>query len=577
MYVNRKILHRILDLSLILWLVLIPVFWHLDLSRGVSGYYDVLSMAPYSFIHLVIFYVLGGLSLYFGGPSLFRLSALAFYFPLIQLANYPSLTIRDVYLHAAPVRTILENGHIVYPSDPAPSSWPSAFYIHGMLTTILGCDLVVANYILYFTLILTLTAVLFVLAEYFVNKGYSYARLGPLLFLPLFFNYLFDNFHHFSRTALAFVLLFSFLYAFATLRDRRGLLVQIAFLMAIIITHPFQSLALAVFLVAFTITAERVKTFGLTVLTTIAFAGWIFFQGSSTFLEAVLRLKTFFSVEYVKPIIETLPVKESIPLWGSLLRNYFRYSFLGLFGIAALLSGFAVYTIKRKKHDFVLAFMVSLFLSSAAVLFALLLLPDWQIPRFTPFAALAIAFLPVLVLGLKLSQYTSRLSRLTSERMPSAKRLIAVVLIFTVSLSGAVMALRFERNYYFGEVNHQPEHASLSFFFAHKSNSTSTAISWRTEIYSLLYNYKSTHKILRIWYLDLKNIGGNASLISLELTRLINKSDFVIEGMRDSYTLGDNGDSALRIVSSQVIDPQFAQIYSNGYYVLQARFVPKRP
>ena len=157
---RRQSIERIVRWAVIFWFIMLPLFWQFNLSVGKAGYYDVFSMAPSAGFHLMVFYILVLFDLYLRKPSLLILLLLSFYFPAIQLINYPYLTYRDVYLHAAPVETILADGQLNYTRDSAPQSWPASFDLHGISSIVLGLGLVNANYLLYFVIsvVLTLTS-----------------------------------------------------------------------------------------------------------------------------------------------------------------------------------------------------------------------------------------------------------------------------------------------------------------------------------------------------------------------------------------------------------------------------------
>ena len=185
----------------------IPLFWQFDFSNATLDTYDAFSMAPLGFFHIVIFYGLVFVFQYFNRKSsLFLLLLLALYFPFIQLANYPSLTIRDTFLHAAPTEWILETGSFVNVNNANANSFPGSYILYSIFSSVTGCDLITANIILYFVLLVCFVSVLYCFAKVFEKNGYVLSWLSPMLFLAFFFNILFDNFHHYSRTTFAFVI-----------------------------------------------------------------------------------------------------------------------------------------------------------------------------------------------------------------------------------------------------------------------------------------------------------------------------------------------------------------------------------
>jgi len=160
--------------------------------------------------------------------------------------------------------------------------------------------------------------------------------------------------------------------------------------------------------------------------------------------------------------------------------------------------------------------------------------------------------------------------RLGRFSLPIKRMLPSILVIFIVTLSATVMVLRFERNYYFGEMTHTNEQYSLSFFFHYDSRSPVAILSWRTAVYSGYYNYRGIHTTLRFWYTDLDNLEGNSSKLLQFQRAYINQSQAVIRGMRDEFDFAgfDSPRSLLRTIDEEMILPKFDQIYCNQEYTL---------
>lgn len=571
---------RLVNFSLFVWFICIPIFWRLDLSKGTSSVYDVFLMAPYASFHLAVFYALTILAIYFSKFSLYHLLLLSLYFPFVQLANYPYLTVRDVFLHGAPAKTILMNGKLSYPKDPRPESWPASFNLHAIFATVLGCDLINANYALYLALVVIFTLVLYCFTKTLENKGYRIACYSSILFLCLFFSHLFDNFHHYSRTALGFTLLFLFFFSFMCLKGRRGYLLQLLVAAATFTTHPFQSLALVSFVIFHYVMTHyarvhNAKRISFVFLLTVAFVGWFLFNGSSTFYEAVKQLPTFLASEYAAPLQETFAVHELLPWWGVILRDFFKYSLITFLAVSLFAVIIVLY--KKRKHceNDAMALTLSSFLPmSVVMLLGLLLLPDWQLLWFTPFAAFPVAFSSFLLLeniiaGQKTKTLAPRL------KLFSRKTLMTLLLLYVITMSAGVMILRFERNYYLAEVTHPSELSSLSFFFEHSSNSTVHIVSWRTSVYSTYFKYNSSHVTSTLWYKELDKHRDNSSSFLYAESELINKSQYTIRGIREEYDMSKRNlpKTLLKTIDEEYILPEFSQVYSNGFYTIHSRSI----
>jgi hypothetical protein len=205
------------------------------------------------------------------------------------------------------------------------------------------------------------------------------------------------------------------------------------------------------------------------------------------------------------------------------------------------------------------------------ILLVLLLLPDWGIFRFTPFAAFPAAFTALLLMMDVLSN--KRIKAIVHKARLNRKMVIVGLLIFIMSLSTGVMILRFERNYYYGELDHPSEISALGFFFASNYNSTVNIVSWRTTVYSAFFNYKGSHQVLRLWYLDLKVMARNSTTLLLAQSALIHQSQSVIRGIREEFDFQQfsSYEMPLKTMDETMILPNFDQIYSNEYYTIYNR------
>ena len=561
-----------LNVLLVIWFFCTPLFWHLDLTRGTAGFYDTFALAPYAIFHIFTFYILLLLSLLFCKLSLCHILLMVLYFPIIQIVNYPYLTMRDVYLHAEPAETLMVNGKLASSMSSTAASWPASYILHGILTIISGYDLVNANYILYLSLIILLALLLYCFTKKLEGKGYKLAWASALMFPCLFFNYNFSNFNHYSRNAIAFILFFLFLFVFSRFKDRRGIVLQVLIILSIIITHPFQSIALVFFLASYAV-LNIVLHYGnfnsvrLALFSISSFMGWMIFQGYSKFVEATKQLKTLFSEEYIKPIVESLSSSERLPWWGTVLRDYYKYSLVALLAVAFFSTIILLFREKRRSNQSL--WLSSILISSVLMMFSLNLLPDWQIFRFVMFAAFPAAFSSFLILEELLKRKKVNISfQLLRIR---AKK--SVILVFVLSLSATVMVSNFETNYYFGELCHPVELSSLEFFFTYDQNSTVYVVSWRTNLYCPYFNFNSSHQTLMLWYLELGKIGNNASEFQVQQNVLINQSQAVVRGMRDEFVLFrlDSPEKILRVVDETMILPNFNQVYSNGNYTVYIR------
>jgi len=222
----------------------------------------------------------------------------------------------------------------------------------------------------------------------------------------------------------------------------------------------------------------------------------------------------------------------------------------------------------------VCAGLMAILVSAAIMLVSLLLLPDWNIARFTAFAAFPAAFSSLVLLAeLRRNRTIKRFLDFVGKRA-----IIALLLIFILSFSVGSMVLRFESNHYYGELYHPSEMTSLSFFFSStnssRENSNLTIVSWRTYIYSIYFNYNYQYNVSMVWVADLVKFAGNSTALLNEYAQDINESQFVLRGMRDTYTIispPSYNQTVLENIDQVMLMPTFDQIYSNGNYQLFAK------
>jgi len=569
---------RILLVLLVLWFCCMPIFWRMDLSNPTAQYYDAFSMAPYAMLHLAVFYLIALLLLYFNGFSMWLVLLLALYFPAIQVINFPFLTARDVFLHAGPARFALVQGEIS--GTPTVESWSGSFILHTVFSAISGEDLINANYVLYFALIVTFAAFAYCIAEKLAKKGYQLAGYCTILLLTLFFSH-FSDFILYSRSNLAFTLFILFIFAFTFFDGRRGFLLQVIIASAVFVVHPFQSLAIVAYVVSYSvltrITRSRHSRVPLALFSISAFSAWFVFNAPALLDAALSRLSQPLPAVYTSSILTTLSSRQQLPWWGSVFRDFFKYSFISLLIFASV--SLIPFLLQRRqvsdKKTMINASLLSLLPMAAIMFLSLVLLPDWGIWRSTVFASFPIA----LALLVSIDWIDAQKHKISLLRKKSLRRSVpAVFLLFIMILSAMVMVLKCEGNLYYGDLNHPSELSGLSFVFTNNLDSSITFLSWRTALYSSYYNYNSSHAIRYLWITELNAISDDSSEVLYRQNQLINQSRLIVRGMRDSFTLGLNernaNESLRENVDQGLMQPKFSSIYSNGLYIVYYQTVP---
>jgi len=568
---------RLIQALVLVWAAAGTFFWQFDLTKGNPGYYDIVAMAPFSVLHATVFYALILVSLYFDKYSLFNVLSLALYYPIIQLANYPFLTFRDVYLHGAPARTIISTGNLEYARDPVPEYWPSSFVLNALVAIVLGCDVVEANYLLYIGLLTTLALAIHSLAKTFRNRGYVLSWACPPLLLALFSSPEFQI-HHYARFALSLVFVFLFLLAFVRSNDRRASIIQLFFIVSLITTHPFNSLYAVMFLFAYVVLGLLIrrevtfKAVDAALFSAILFFAWWLFRAWSNFEEAIPFFFTnIFSSDYFEPLKQAPFVSDPLPLWGIALRSYYKYSLLALTAIGLLSSGLILFANRRKRGNVpseIVSFMSVLAVSTLFI--AIMLgMPAWSLYRAAGFVAIAAGFSSIICVNY-LAIIKGKGAFLLSKR---TVKILVLVLIVSLSLTG--MILRFERNSYFGELQHPSELSSLSFLFANVCCQQTVAASWKTIIYCNYFDYASKHKLLM--YIDIWNVKGDNQTESFRyLETTINGSSLLIRGIRDTCILYNDPflrktSQLLLRIDEEATSRRFNRVCANGYYCIYSR------
>jgi hypothetical protein len=565
----------------VVFLMLAVISWQFDLSKGSLGYYDVISLAPYSFFHTTGYFLLMIVSLYFGKSSLFNILALSLYYPVVQLVNYPFLTFRDVYLHGAPVEAILSTWHLDSMGQSEAAYWPSSFILHDSVILVLGCNIVEANYLLYGGLIAALALTIHSFARRLNNRGYTAAWTFPLLFLGLLNSPGFQV-HHYSRSGLSLVFLFLFLFAFAHSNNRQWRVLQLLLIASLVTTHAFTSLYIVVFLFGYVVltafgqTRDAPRTLGVALFSGAFFVAWWMFNARPNFEEAIpYFIGNLLSAEYLTPLQKATSITDPVPLWGILLRNYYKYSLLSLIGMATLASFLILVHTKRKQSS--LSSEVKLFISVLAVsgifIFVMLGMPAWSLYRAAGFVSIAAAFSPLICVELMVILSKRRTTALTCKKVI---RLFTV--LFIVSLSMTSTVLRFEQNVYAGELEHPSELLCLSYLFDSNSHPVTIAMSWKTSIYYKYFDYALKDRVLMyvdIWkVVDRKIKTDNHTEVALCINETIAESTVLVRGTRDYYLIYSDFPENLEligVIDNVVLSERVCKTFANGYWSLYLR------
>jgi hypothetical protein len=230
--------------------------------------------------------------------------------------------------------------------------------------------------------------------------------------------------------------------------------------------------------------------------------------------------------------------------------------------------GSIIYIFFTKRKDNIINEGISIFSSSLVILIFLLILPDWHIGRFTAFIAY-VSFFIFPILFYQNSIFRRIIPNRIIDNILSLKdkKIILLVIVFIISFSASVMTLRFERNYYYGELTSLPELSSFVYITEKINNSSIAFISWRSTIWYSYYNFDHNVKVNRIWYLDVDQLKSNSTKLYNAYNKIINISDYTFAGQRDILDIGVDNNNVLRNIYTKLYN-ESNLIYSNGKYFI---------
>lgn len=558
---------------LLIWFVLTPLFWQINLSKGTSEPYDILCMAPYSVIHISVFYILMFISLYFEKVSLLHIVLLTLYHPFILFVNFPYLTFRDVYLHGAAVRNILAHGTFTYKRDPYANYWPLSYILWVQTAIFLTNDLVFVNYLLYLVLILALALVTYSFARELQGRGYELAQVSALLFLGLLGQF---EMKHYARTQYSLILVFYILFYFLRFKDQRGNLINLLIFFSLVTAHPHQSLYIVIFLVFYAVLCLILHKSILketAILAGIAFLSWWLFRAEPSLERAYRWITSAFSYSYWEGIIGVMSPSD-LPLWGIILKRYYEFSLI-LFLLIAFIASVSLIK-ESKEKPFILSstltILISVFIATIIFSFILSFMPAWSIMRAVTFLALPASFSSLIC-------FNKFIKTKQIRALVSGKLIGIFLLAFIISLSFTSTTLRFENNISLGEAIHSSEISFLSFLYTHSPHPSNVVSFFRTGFYYYYFDYNSIDHVellagRSMYEYILERYGGNittSQFLSLA-TKVIEQSYLMLRGPRDEidlrekYKFDEGHHIVLKRLDDKLTSTGFDNIYSNGYY-----------
>jgi len=336
--------------ALLILLALYPIFFRLDFSMSTYELFDVICMVPiYSWFYLLAICLF--LSLYvLTKKTIGLIHVLAIIFliwGLYGVSQFPSIMNGDIFVHEAFTKRLIFHGR-TQALTWYPKWWPGSFLLKAILTEIAGLDVVDENMLLTYVNLVTLAAILYVLAKFIVGKKWAGLATTFYFVVNAYAFHLIGR-EHFVAQSLSFTIYLFTLYLLQKMqrnqktKNNYNILVFVT-ICSIIISHGFTSYMLLSTLAGIMV-VQRIRKVSLGVnlklllaSLTLWFSWWIFnsFSTLEMAVNYLLSSLEFLSGSQLVKLSGALAV-EPLPLLGEILRNYYFKPMLLIVGLTSLI------------------------------------------------------------------------------------------------------------------------------------------------------------------------------------------------------------------------------------------------
>jgi len=336
-----------------------------DFGLSNKHFYDIIYVAPDGLIIVTIWYIMLIITVLLtleprrkctDNISIPVLLALLSTIPYLMevIANIPSIWARDVYLHGR-IRFLDSSGKLEELAYEYPKQYPGFFILLYILYAILGhLDIRYVNLIiLYPIMMLVLPLILFILYRTFLKNSYMSAVLGIMITISLLMNNRSElTFQHANTRFFSLILLVLSMLLLSLVLKRWSLSSVALFVLSTLtlnISHVLfpqvviiALLILSIISIVFPVLCNIPKhaLLALTCITASVFILWTFYN-YYTFSVIKPAMISFFDYYYrilgMELIVSSLTIRESIPWFGTVLRNIFKFSLAFLAILAGIL------------------------------------------------------------------------------------------------------------------------------------------------------------------------------------------------------------------------------------------------
>lgn len=429
--------------------------------------YDFFIFSPYSLYCIIAFCTIVALIIYYlyikdlshgqvNRCVFYLYLSIAVFHLMIYIVNYPAIMFRDVYLHGAPTLATIEHGSIIYPTDPAPASFPLSFCYQAQFSIITGItDVRSFNLLLLAVVYLCPVLVLYCGARR-INKSKSDLITSSMFTVALYPGVFFL---HYARSFHALALLSVFMYMMAWPRSpkKANYAISLLLLFSIITLDPiialFPGLAFGILALLSFFNSMKKGLLGISrakqlVLYMTIFLTWLTFV-STTHLKmgAEQIYQTFLSGAVWEPIATTTSTQTGLNIFGVILKQSFKFSYVAIWmvGLVAMLH-------KRDRPSLVYSSLAFSLIPAAVILAAID--PEWDYMH-KIWITLPLCVGVILPLGSRhLSQILGapKIVRNLSHR--KIKILLGIGTLFVLYILLASSITLFESNVYYDNMTH---------------------------------------------------------------------------------------------------------------------------
>ena len=564
----------------------IPAFRIIDLHPS-ELHYDFFIYNPCSLYYIIAFCLMGTFLVYFiyrknlvrnevNRCILYLCLSIALFRLLLYIVNYPTIMFRDVYLHGAPALTIIETGEILYPTDPAPASFPLSFYYQAQFALITGItDVRLFNLLLQVVVYLCPILILYCSARR-ISTNKSDLIISSIITVSLYPSVLFL---HYARSFHALALFSIYMYMMAwPLSPKRAnyailLLLQFSMITLDPVIALFPALMLGVLTPLSILRSTKKDLLEISpskqlVLYMILFLSWLTFIAITFFERATQIFQVFISGAVWTPIAATASTEIGLSIYGTLLKQSFKF-----FYVAIWLISLAVLIYKRNRPSLIY-FSLALSLIPGTVVLASVD-PEWDFMH-KVWMTLPLCIGLLVPLGFRYLTKVAGVSKVIANLSHKKIKIVtgvSTLILFYVLLASSITL--FEGNVYYNMIAHDwldSGHKHLATCY-HKGGPI--AIFDLNAMYYVYWHYSIAPETQFPKMVDYRYVTPNDDLTTLsypirQIITGVQSSDIAVISNMDTYWMcpGEHANKSELTSLFSIVLSNNNLIYDNGYFVI---------